>query len=273
MRKHIAKAIQSRSKSLRNALVVYNAAAETLGDRPPLTWAEILEMGRLEDFDLLRLAREDIREAAWAKPGARPALDLHYQVLRAKEEVVRLNVEITRWVTWMKEERNFLKYHERRLEEVGKPARALQVLKYRMLQGRFYDVHYDRLAKISHLPGFTGSIEPGVGVCGIRRGVPVHAEMRPTTEERVQANEGAVAAPARVVAPDERACLDVEKALEECAKNEESKEGDDGGAKDFEEGPPVDEADTDAGFEVVLLVAEDRSGPEDGSGGDEEGPQ
>ncbi|KAJ7734258.1 hypothetical protein B0H16DRAFT_1664996 [Mycena metata] len=154
-------AIQARSKSLKTALARYNAAAENLGDRPTLTWEEILEMGRLEDFDLLRLAREDIRDAPWAQPGARPTLDLYFQLLRAEEERVRLNVEIKRWVTWMKEERDFLQYHECRLKEEGQAARALQVRKYRILQGRFYGLHQDRLLKLSRLPGFTGSIEPG----------------------------------------------------------------------------------------------------------------
>ncbi|KAJ7750584.1 hypothetical protein B0H16DRAFT_1724512 [Mycena metata] len=220
MRKHIAKAIQARSKSLKTALARYNAAAENLGDRPVLTWEEILEMGRLEDFDLLRLAREDIRDAAWAQPGARPTLDLYFKLLRAEEE----------------------RYHECRLKEEGQAARALQVHKYRMQQGRFYGLHQDRLLKLSRLPGFTGSIEPGVGLCRIRRAVLEHGDAAPATEEPVAGVEAALAASA-------------------AAENETG--GDDGGAQDVDD-PSDDEADTDAGFEAVLNVAEDRHGVEEG---------
>ncbi|KAJ7021959.1 hypothetical protein C8F04DRAFT_1312196 [Mycena alexandri] len=204
-------AIQARSKSLKTALTLYNAAAENLGDRPALTWEEILEMGRLEDFDLLRLAREDIRDVPWAQPGARSTLDLYFQLLRAEEERERLNIEIKRWVAWMKEEQDFLQHHEHRLKEEGQAARALQVHKYRMQQGRFYGLHQDRLLKLSRLPGFTGSIEPGVGLS---------------------------------------------------AENQTG--GDDGGAQDVDD-PSDDEADTEAGFEAVLNVAEDRDGAEEGS--------
>ncbi|KAJ7778946.1 hypothetical protein B0H16DRAFT_1448494 [Mycena metata] len=160
MRKHIAKAIQARSKSLKNALALYNTAAENLGDRPALTWEEILEL------------------------------------LRAEEERERLNIEIKRWVTWMKEERDFLQYHERRLKEEGQAVRALQVHKYRMQQGRFYGLHQDRLLKLSRLPGFTGSIEPGVGLCRIYRAVLEHGDVAPATEEPVAGVEAALAASA-----------------------------------------------------------------------------
>ncbi|KAF7318667.1 hypothetical protein HMN09_00378400 [Mycena chlorophos] len=172
MRQHIAKAISSGSNALQNALAEYNAAAEELGEgHPQLTWNEILEMGVLEDFDLLRLGREDIRDAAWAQPGARVAMDLHFRLLRAKEEVVRCNVEIKQFSTWMKEEREFLVYQERRVSSAGRHARALQIRKHRMLQGRFFDLHRERLEKLRDMEGFTGDIEPGVGVCDIRRSV------------------------------------------------------------------------------------------------------
>ncbi|KAF7300328.1 hypothetical protein HMN09_00916100 [Mycena chlorophos] len=172
MRQHIAKAISSGSNALQNALGEYNEAAEELGEgHPQLTWTQILEMGVLEDFDLLRLGREDIRDAAWAQPGARVAMDLHFRLLRAKEEVVRCNVEIKQFSTWMKEEREFLVYQERRVSLEGRHARALQIRKHRMLQGRFFDLHRERLEKLSAMEGFTGDIEPGVGVCDIRRSV------------------------------------------------------------------------------------------------------
>ncbi|KAF7307925.1 hypothetical protein MKEN_01153400 [Mycena kentingensis (nom. inval.)] len=230
MRKHIAKAIQSSSKSLQKALSVYNSAAQELGDRPLLTWEEILDMRMLDDFDLLRLAREDIREAAWARPGARMAMDLFFKLVRSREELVRLNIEIKRFVTWMKEEKEFLQHHEGRLVVEGHPARALQVRKYRMLQGRFYGIHRARLLKLSKLDGFTGSIEPGTGVCPVRRSV-----------QQVQEREMEV---------DE-----VEQALQNSAAAERENGGDDGEAG--EDHDTDDEGELEDHFEAVLKIAED----------------
>ncbi|KAJ7054564.1 hypothetical protein C8F01DRAFT_1162020 [Mycena amicta] len=158
-----AKALQARSKALRNAITRYNAAAQALG-RPILSWEEVVEYGFLADFDLLRLAREDIRDAAWAQPGARQAMDHHFKILRAEEERTRLNVEIRRLVTYMHEEKRFLVHHEQRLEAEGRPARAAQVCAYRMRQGRFSKVHMARFQKLSTVTGFTGNILPGVAV-------------------------------------------------------------------------------------------------------------
>src|ERR1700761_2638354 len=111
MRKLIAKALQARSKGLKNAITRYNEAAAALG-RPLLTWQEVVEYGFLADFDLLRLGREDLRNLPWALPGAREAMDQHFKILQAEVERTRLNTEILRFVTFMPEEERFLVYHE-----------------------------------------------------------------------------------------------------------------------------------------------------------------
>ncbi|KAF7288422.1 hypothetical protein HMN09_01394700 [Mycena chlorophos] len=192
---------------------------------------EVGDMGVVQDFDLLRLAREDIRDADWAQPGSRAAMDLHFRLLRAEEERTRLNVEIKQFVTWMQDEHHFLVHHELRLEAEGKPAWALQVRKYRMLQGRFYGIHQERLRKLSLLEGFTGSIEPGVAVCGIRRAV-MDPPRPPEMEEQ-----------------------DIEVAMQNSAVEEARQGGDDGGAGDLED--QDDEAETGQEFESVLAITED----------------
>ncbi|KAF7324864.1 hypothetical protein MKEN_00528500 [Mycena kentingensis (nom. inval.)] len=97
-------------------------------------------------------------------------MDAHYKLLRAVEERLRLNVEIKRLVTYMRGEERFLVYKERELEAKGLLARAVQVRKLRMVQGRFSAVHMQRrLQKLSKLPGFTGCILPGEGTSEERR--------------------------------------------------------------------------------------------------------
>ena len=160
MRKHIAKALRVRSQAIRTAIDRYNAAALAL--KPPrsaLQWDRVIEYGFLAEFDLLRDTRQDIRTKPWATPEGRFAMDSHFKMLRAHEEIDRLNIEIRRFVTFLRDEDHFLQEKEKDLE-VGDPALAYQVHVHRMERGRFTAVHLRRLEQISRLSGFSGSLQP-----------------------------------------------------------------------------------------------------------------
>jgi hypothetical protein len=161
MRKHIAKALRARSQAIRTAIDRYNAAALAL--KPPrsaLQWDSVVEYGFLAEFDLLRDTRQDIRTKPWATPEGRFAMDSHFKMLRAHEEINRLNIEIRRFVTFLRDEDRFLQEKEKDVE-VSDPALAYQVHVYRMERGRFTAVHLRRLDQISRLSGFSGSLQPG----------------------------------------------------------------------------------------------------------------
>ncbi|KAJ7707031.1 hypothetical protein B0H14DRAFT_3525882 [Mycena olivaceomarginata] len=99
LRKHIAKSLQVRSKAIKTAIGRYNEAAEAMTPpKPTLNWEEVVEYAFLADFDLLREGREDIRGELWAQPAGRAAMDQHFKLLRADEEIQQLNVEIRRFV-------------------------------------------------------------------------------------------------------------------------------------------------------------------------------
>ncbi|KAJ7065955.1 hypothetical protein B0H15DRAFT_761915, partial [Mycena belliarum] len=165
MRKHIAKALQARSAAVKTALETYNAAAARLRPpRPPMTWEQVVDYAFLSDFDLLQEGREDIREQPWAKPAGRLAMDVHFKLLRAEEEIERLNLEIPRFVTYMRDEAAFLRREVARIREEHGDELAHQVECYRMRQGRFNDIHRERLAKLAKVPGFSGSLQPGTAV-------------------------------------------------------------------------------------------------------------
>ncbi|KAJ6535312.1 hypothetical protein B0H10DRAFT_1685182, partial [Mycena sp. CBHHK59/15] len=116
IRKHIAKALQARSKAVRSAIERYNTAANSMiPGKPNLSWEDVIEYAFLSDFDLLREGRKDIREEPWALPVGRVAMDQHYKLLRADEEIQRLNIEIQPLVTHMRDEEAFLTHHEERL--------------------------------------------------------------------------------------------------------------------------------------------------------------
>ncbi|KAJ7803082.1 hypothetical protein B0H14DRAFT_3778815 [Mycena olivaceomarginata] len=75
LRKHIAKALQARSKGVRSALDRYNDAAVMLSPpRTQLSWEQIVDYAFLADFDLLREGREDICSEPWAQPAGKQAL-------------------------------------------------------------------------------------------------------------------------------------------------------------------------------------------------------
>ncbi|KAJ7770254.1 hypothetical protein DFH07DRAFT_735608 [Mycena maculata] len=165
LRKHIAKALQARSKAIKAAIVRYNDATEVMEPpMPTLDWEEVVECVFLADFDLLREGRQDIRQEPWALPAGRAAMDQHFKLLRADEEIQQLNVEIHRFVTYMVDEEAFLAREEGCLRMEGNKGIAQQVRLLRMERGRFTLLHMKRLVKLSKLPGFTGSILPGVSV-------------------------------------------------------------------------------------------------------------
>ncbi|RXW12165.1 hypothetical protein EST38_g13690 [Candolleomyces aberdarensis] len=91
----LAKAMRTRSKAIRNAVERYNAAAKELS--PPkevLDWKRIAEFNFVEEFSVLREARQDIRKERWSDGEVRETMKLHQRIKRAHEERDRLNIEV-----------------------------------------------------------------------------------------------------------------------------------------------------------------------------------
>lgn len=103
LRVQISKHLKSRSETIRNALKAYNTAAGNLGRRK-LDFQEVIQTAFISDFDLLRDARQDVRQKPWADPAKRVIRDQWFKLQRAKEEVQRLNIEIVRLRTWIRDE-------------------------------------------------------------------------------------------------------------------------------------------------------------------------
>jgi len=164
MRKHIAKALQSRSQAIRSALEKYNTAARLLPiPCRQLDWKEVVEYAFLADFDLLRDARRDISNQPWATPAGRLAMDLHFKIERAHEEIARLNVEIRRVATYIRDEDHFLRYWETQTRPTD-PRLAHHIKLHRLERGRFNAYHQRRLRDIARLNGFSGNILPGTSI-------------------------------------------------------------------------------------------------------------
>ncbi|KAG1724205.1 uncharacterized protein EDB91DRAFT_1239991 [Suillus paluster] len=150
MRKHIAKALQTHSTAIRNALDRYNAAARALSPpRQTLKWEEVGEYAFLAEFDLLRDSHSNVSQRQWAMPAARQATDLYFKHCRANEEITRLNVED-----------HYLRECQQQAEAFS-PALAHQISLRWQARGRFNFRHIKRLQDIARLPGFSGTIVPG----------------------------------------------------------------------------------------------------------------
>jgi hypothetical protein len=154
--------LKSRSTAIRTAVAKYNIAAANLTPvRQELTWEEVVEYAFLADFDLLRDARQDIRSRPWATPAARQAMDGYFKLLRAEEEITRLNIEIRRFLTFMRDEDTFLSTKQK---EIGltDPVLAYQIYMQCNDVNRFTPRHLKTLNKVLQLPGFSGNMSFGV---------------------------------------------------------------------------------------------------------------
>jgi hypothetical protein len=130
--------------------------------RPQLTWDQIVEYGFLADFDLHRDSRHDVRGRPWAQPATRALQSKFFKLERAREEITRLNIEIRRVVTHMRDEERYLQQAE--ANAADDPILQYHIKQYRQERLRFSTIHSWRFAKLAKHPGFTGSLEPGVAL-------------------------------------------------------------------------------------------------------------
>ncbi|KAJ7691314.1 hypothetical protein B0H17DRAFT_855009, partial [Mycena rosella] len=102
LRNKIPKALNTRSEAIHRTLVAYNEAGAALTlPQLHLTFYEVIHNTSLAEFDLLRETRQDIQQQAWTQPARREAGVLYYGIKCAKEEIRRLNVEITRLIRFL----------------------------------------------------------------------------------------------------------------------------------------------------------------------------
>ncbi|KAL0570827.1 hypothetical protein V5O48_011123 [Marasmius crinis-equi] len=116
-----------------------------------LVVARIFELSRLNVSGTE--TREDVCDKAWAQPSTRRLINEYFKVWQVYEELDRLHVEIQRLITYMKEERDFLKGAEAYFRATD-PALAHQIGLYRWERGCFDELHRMRLRTIYGLAGF-----------------------------------------------------------------------------------------------------------------------
>ncbi|KAL7278859.1 hypothetical protein ACG7TL_006690 [Trametes sanguinea] len=161
IRTYIAKNLQKRSKAIQTAVKQYNAAARLLSPpRPALDWSKVSHYSFLEEFELLRDTRNDIRQKQWAQPLVREAMKKSRRIARAHEELRRCNVEVRRLHTAILDENTHLDAVVHKLRTEGNilsgPVMDTSIRKKR-INARLLAV----IKQIHELDGFTGSCLPG----------------------------------------------------------------------------------------------------------------
>jgi len=160
----IANALRARASAVRTALQQYNVFAGKLG-RSKLTWIDITTLISNAEFDLLRdpSNHADNDDRPWTKPARRSAAVLHLEIRRAREEIVRLNVETTRLWTFMADE------HVDFTSAISATKSSSPLFAHTIERRALYraQVHSDmasRLRDLAKLPGFSGSLSVGHAV-------------------------------------------------------------------------------------------------------------
>ncbi|KXN83359.1 hypothetical protein AN958_01534 [Leucoagaricus sp. SymC.cos] len=149
LQKHIAKALQSRSHTIKAAVDRYNTAARAMKPpRPILSYDKVMDYTFLSEFDLLRDSRQDVRDRPWSTPKGRYLMDKYFKIVRAREEIARLNIEIKRVITHLRDEERFLLHQEHEYMSID-PSIAYQIHLYRLEQIRFAETHMHRFRKLA----------------------------------------------------------------------------------------------------------------------------
>ncbi|TFK79062.1 hypothetical protein K466DRAFT_606431 [Polyporus arcularius HHB13444] len=161
LREKIGKALRTRADAIRHALDEYNKCAAALSSpRPALAWHDIMDMASLAEFDLLRDAREDIRDYPWATRLNRQAMNLHFNIMRAREEIERLDVEIPRLFTALIDRHFDCQRAMVSLKDTD-PALAHEFHLRWLYEDRISTRIAARLYATSQLKGFTGRLAAG----------------------------------------------------------------------------------------------------------------
>ncbi|KAF8427609.1 hypothetical protein L210DRAFT_3419850 [Boletus edulis BED1] len=164
MRKHISKALTRRSATIRTALNRYNKLApRQKPPRPKLKYSEVIGYSVLGDFSLLKASRADVLTKPWAQPANREMAMKYFKVLRSKEEITRLNVEVQRLAAWVDHDEKEILAAEGKLQELGSDGLAAEMRLFYTQRRRVNDIHCQIIHKIYALYGYSGQIpESGV---------------------------------------------------------------------------------------------------------------
>ena len=122
---------------------------------------EICQYNYIEQFALLQDTRNDLRNKPWAKPLYREVFKLRHRIERAREEILRCNVETRRLHTSIRDQA--ILFRSVLTQSDGSPIYGA-VREFITRRIRINYALLNRIAEIQGLEGFTGELTPGVRI-------------------------------------------------------------------------------------------------------------
>jgi hypothetical protein len=147
--------------------------------RPTLDWDVVVDYSYLSQFELLRDCREDVRQRPWAVPAARLVAQSYLKARRAEEEIARLNIEVRRLYTWLRDEYWALTGAMQGADPLIAKEIGLLVSRHVEASG----VQQHRIMQIVALPGYTGGDLDGGTRNGLEHTVTGPASFAVETED------------------------------------------------------------------------------------------
>jgi len=122
---------------------------------PIVSWREIAEYTFIGEFDILRIARSDIRKERWTLKANRDAAVKYFKLCRAQEEIQRLNIEVCRLLAFIREETRHTKHVIEQLS-INDPHLADELRRRWTLRSSVNAVHLQRLQILQSKAYYTG---------------------------------------------------------------------------------------------------------------------
>ena len=164
LRTHMAKSLQTRSKTIRRAIDTYNKAAAALSPpRPSLDWSDVSHYGLIEQYTMLKATNTDVQDKHWSRPIYREMLKARCRIARAQEEIVRCNVEVRRLHTSIYDDTSHFKKTMKRLKDENSPMYGV-VQAFARQRNSVHKALLTRIHQVYSLVGFTGTPYRGVSI-------------------------------------------------------------------------------------------------------------
>ena len=125
--------------------------------RSALTWESVVNAMDIADFDILKDTRQDIRMLEWAQPANREGMVMYFQIKRAKEEIIRLNVEIRRLLTFLYDD-HVDHFRAIQANKTINPSLSHEIWLRWEYRSKIHEEIVKRILQTSKLVGFSGSL-------------------------------------------------------------------------------------------------------------------
>ncbi|KAI5988573.1 hypothetical protein EDD15DRAFT_2172307, partial [Pisolithus albus] len=125
---------------------------------PKLDYADVIGYSTFGEFELLKYSHYNILEKPWMKPLNREMSMKFFRLVRSREEIERLNVEVRQLQAWVDSDNDKLQTAVSTFEANGMDNMAAEMCEWYLYWHRINDIHCSHLSKIYGLMGYTGVV-------------------------------------------------------------------------------------------------------------------